>query len=95
MGEEGDCEDFQSAFICLPAIPRNCEHADEHFLQPHHVNLHVIVVDAGSETKTTQVSKLGELEKQQLKQCKPLRYMYNFFFPWCTVLHGTVNQLQK
>jgi len=32
MGEEGDCDDFPSAFICLPAFSRNYKHADEHSL---------------------------------------------------------------
>lgn len=73
-------------------FPENCERTGEHFLQPRHVNLHVIVVVAGSGTKTAQVSKMGEMEKQQLKQSKPFEmYEYNFFPPHvalcCTALY--------
>lgn len=62
MGEEGDCDDFPSAFICLPAFSSNYKHADEHSLWPHHMTLHVIVVVAGSGTSTAQVSKMGEMK---------------------------------
>lgn len=89
-GEEGDYDDFQSAFICLPAIPRKYEHANEHFLRLRHMNLHVIVVVAGSGPNTGQVSKMGEMAKQWLTQRRLICIIFNFFFflNCCTVLHA-------
>lgn len=84
MREEGDYDDFQSAFMCLPAVPRKYEHANEHFLRLRHMNLHVIVVVAGSGPNTGQVSKMGEMAKQWLTQ-RRLIWIFFFFF-WIVAL---------
>lgn len=80
MREEGDYDDFQSAFMCLPAVPRKYEHANEHFLRLRHMNLHVIVVVAGSGPNTGQVSKMGEMAKQWLTQRRLIWIFFFFFF---------------
>lgn len=46
MGEEGYCDDFQSAFICLPAPKLQALSS----LTFDHMNPHVIVVVAGTDT---------------------------------------------
>lgn len=59
MGEEGDCDDFPSAFICLPALSRNYKHADSLW---HHMTLHVIVVvSLAVEQVQHKSSDMGEM----------------------------------
>lgn len=93
-GGEGDYDDFQSAFICLPAVPRKYEHANEHFPRLRHMNLHVIVVVAGSGPNTGQVSKMGEMAKQRLTQ-RRLIWIFFFFFWLLHCVARAVNQLRK
>lgn len=58
MEEEGDSDDFPSAFICLPAFfPETTS-----TLMSIPFDLHVIVVVAGSGTNTAQVSNMGEMK---------------------------------